>query len=349
MLGRNPNFVTTQGQIVADLFAAAGCSVSSVSARVNKAARLADIAQFLIRNRRRIDVIVLEVYSGLSMVMSDAVSSLAALLKIPLIAVLHGGNLPDFVRRNRAWTRRVFRRARILIAPSPFLAEAMRRFDFDVRVVPNVIDLDAYPFKQRRSIAPNLIWMRSFHPTYNPALALETLALLRKTHPNATLTMAGVDKGLENAMKNAARAMNLDAAIKFPGFLDHSGKIREFERADVYLNTNRVDNMPVSVVEACALGLPVVATRVGGVPYLLAHEETGLLVPDDDAEAMRAAVARLLAEPDLTEKLSRGGRELAARSGWTAVRAEWEKLFAEVVDCATAATAAKCRANDYAA
>ena len=88
--------------------------------------------------------------------------------------------------------------------------------------------------------------------------------------------------------------------------------------------------MPVSVLEAGAFGLPVVATAVGGIPHLLRDGQTGLLVPDGDATAMAEAVRRLLSEPGLAAALSANGRQLAESCGWPRVRAQWESLFAEV-------------------
>ena len=98
----------------------------------------------------------------------------------------------------------------------------------------------------------------------------------------------------------------------------------------MFLNTNRIDNMPVAVVEACAMGLPVVAANVGGIPDLLTDEETGLLVADDDDEAMAEAIERLIRDEDLAGRLSANGQQLAARSSWEQVRPQWEKVFAEL-------------------
>jgi glycosyltransferase involved in cell wall biosynthesis len=116
-------------------------------------------------------------------------------------------------------------------------------------------------------------------------------------------------------------------AIRFVGFLDMAGKAREGSLAEVFLNTNRIDNMPVSVVEACAMGIPVVSTAVGGVPDLLQDGETGLLVPDDDDGAMAAAVKRLLRDPVLAGRLSLNGRQLAESCSWEAVRPQWEEVI----------------------
>ena len=79
------------------------------------------------------------------------------------------------------------------------------------------------------------------------------------------------------------------------------------------------------------MGLPVVATNVGGIADLLTDGETGLLVPDADNTAMSKAVLRLLHDPKLAGCLSTNGRKLAERSSWEQVRPRWENLFTEVM------------------
>jgi glycosyltransferase involved in cell wall biosynthesis len=88
--------------------------------------------------------------------------------------------------------------------------------------------------------------------------------------------------------------------------------------------------MPVTILEAAACGLPVVGMAVGGIPYLLTHEETALLVDDGDVGGLVSGVQRLLDEPELAATLSDGGRKLAERSAWPAVRRAWEDLLAEL-------------------
>jgi glycosyltransferase involved in cell wall biosynthesis len=141
------------------------------------------------------------------------------------------------------------------------------------------------------------------------------------------LTLAGQDKGLLGETRSLAAAMGLNGAVRFAGFLDAEGKRREFAGHDVFLNTNRVDNAPVSVLEAAACGLPVVSTAVGGIPYLLRNEEEALLVPEGDAAAMAGAVRRLLDRPDLAGRLSAAGRQVAERSAWERVRPAWEDVL----------------------
>ena len=331
MLGRNPGHVTTQGQIVADMFSADGYQVTSVSSQLNRILRLLEIVVTLVRGFRRYDVVVLETFSGLSFVMADVVSLLCKLLKLPLVMFLHGGNLPTFARQHPRRVRRALRRADSLVAPSEFIAASFRELGYDVVVIPNAIEIDNYPFRERRSVRPKLVWMRSFHDIYNPFLAVRVLAGLRQIWPDATLTMAGSDKGLRPAVEKLVGELELSDSVRFVGFLDHEGKLDELARADIYINTNRIDNMPVSVIEARALGLPVVATEVGGLPYLIRNGENGMLVPDDDCQSMIAAVKELVENPKLANRLSRLGRAAAETSDWSQLRLKWEALLSGVL------------------
>lgn len=331
ILGRNANYVTSQGQIIADLFIAEGYKVTCVSSKINQAARLAEIVLTLIRGYQTFDIVILEVYSGLYFILASIVGILCKIFKLPLVMVLHGGNLPKFIHKYPHWTKRILNLADHLIAPSPFLAEKIGAWGYEIQVIPNVINTGFYPYRERSKVLPRLIWMRSFHQIYNPEMAVKVLANLRQSEPEATLTMAGSDKGLEGKIKLMVEEMGLSDAVRFVGFLDLKKKLKEFSNADIYINTNQIDNMPVSVVEARALGLPVVATNVGGLPYLIEHGENGLLVESEDVDSMVKNIKILLDNPDLTRKISRNGRKLAEYSDWKSVRQDFETMIKKVL------------------
>jgi glycosyltransferase involved in cell wall biosynthesis len=324
MLGANGNHVTIQGEILAQRFADAGFPVHVVSTSTNRCVRFTDIVGTMIRRRKQIDVLMLQVFGGPSFVVEDAASRLGKAFDHRVVMHLHGGAMPQFMARHPRWTHRVLSRADILVTPSRFLAEAVARHGFSAKIIPNVVDLPAYPFRVRRHAKPRLLWMRTFHPLYNPRMALRVLSRVRAAVPHATLVMAGQDKGMEESLRGEASRLGLADVVRFPGFLCHERKVEEADAADIFINTNHVDNTPVGVVEAAAFGLPVVATAVGGVPHLLTHSQDGLLVPDDDDAAMASAVCTLVRDPQLTERLSTNGRRLAERSDWSRVRPHWE-------------------------
>lgn len=328
LIGANPGHVTTQGEILAHALRREGYAVTSASGSSSRYVRFAEIAATLVRERRAYDVVLLQTYGGPSFVVEDVASRIARRLGKRIVMHLRGGAMPEFFARHPRWARRVLARADQLLVPSDYLREAVGALGFTARVIPNVIDLDQYPFRVRTAPAPRLLWMRSFHPLYNPLMAVRVLAALRRTHPEASLVMAGQEKGMGEAVRMEAARLGVAGAVRFPGFLDLAGKRREGDAADIFLNTNDIDNTPVAVIEAGAMGLPVVATAVGGVPRLLRHEHTGLLVPAGDEAAMVAGVQRLLDDRALAERLSIAGRRLAERCAWTEAAPVWDALLA---------------------
>lgn len=332
LLGKNANWVTSQGEILADLFSQDGYSVRQTSFVTNRLLRLGDTTTNLLSWRNQVDVLILMVFSGVAFGMADVSSLLAKVIGKPLVLWLHGGNLPAFSQKHTSWVKRVLDRGAVIVSPSAYLAHFYAGWGYEVEVVPNVLSLANYGYQHRQAVQPNLLWMRTFGDIYNPDMAVEVLARLQTDWPQARLTMAGQPKGTLAQVQALAMARGLGDRVRFAGFLDMAAKQREFAQHDIFLNTNRVDNMPVSVLEACAFGLPVVATAVGGIPYLLQDEQTGLLVADEDIGGMVTAVQRLLAEAELAGRLSVNGRQLAEASSWSAVKGQWESLFTQIAD-----------------
>jgi glycosyltransferase involved in cell wall biosynthesis len=324
--------VTTTTEVMAGLLRADGYDVRTTSSRNGAVARLVDTVWSLLRWRGRVDVLLVSTYSGRSFALADVTTMVARALGLPVVLVLHGGALPDQFARHPRWARRVLRRARAVVAPSGYLAAATRSIGLAAEVIPNPLAIERYEFRVRSSVAPELLWMRTFESHYDPGLALHALVVLQRRFPDATLTMAGPDYGLLEATRSLATELGIRDAVTFAGYLDDAGKAREFSGHDVFLNTNLVDNAPVSVLEAAAFGLPIVATAVGGIPYLLADRETAMLVPPSDPDAMAAAVTELLLDPILAGALSTAGRALAEQSSWPVVRGEWFDLIEQVLN-----------------
>jgi L-malate glycosyltransferase len=279
----------------------------------------------------RPDLVVVDVYSGRRLADAEGTALAAAARGLPVILVLRGGMLPQVFADEPERARRLFGRASAVVCPSEFQARGVRRLGFGCRIIPNIIDLPAYPFVRRGTLVPRLFWMRAYDPSYNPAMAIQAVRLIRRRCPRGTLVMAGTDEGFQAEMKQLARSLDLEPHVQLNGFLSFQEKLAEAARADVFINTTNVDNMPVSVLEAWALGLPVVSASGGGIPDMISHGHNGLLVPSGDAAAMADAVCDLVAHPARVEEITRHARESAAASDWAAVRPAWQALFAQVL------------------
>jgi glycosyltransferase involved in cell wall biosynthesis len=96
---------------------------------------------------------------------------------------------------------------------------------------------------------------------------------------------------------------------------------------DIYIQTNRVDNMPVSLLEAWASGLSVIATNVGGIPYLIQDGVNGILVESEDYEAMARRCLGLLNDPEKARSMAKNGRLRAQELTWKNVSSAWKKVL----------------------
>ncbi|MBI3359812.1 MAG: glycosyltransferase family 4 protein [Chloroflexi bacterium] len=292
--------------------------------------RLSGMILTIWRRRTGYDVAVVNVFSGYAFIWAEVAVRLLRCIGKPCVLALHGGNLPAFCSRNPRRARRLFEFAAAVVAPSRYLATALRDYRDNVRVLPNGLNLAAYCDVPRGPVEPRLVWIRAFHSIYQPRVAVETLARLRAGYPSVELTMIGRDKGdgsLQSTRRLAIDA-HVEAAVHFTGGLDQREIPSRIQCGDIFLNTSTIDNMPVSVIEALASGLCVVSTNVGGIPFLLEHERTALLVPPRDPDAMAAAVRRLLEDPVLAARLSRNGRAAAVESDWSRVLPQWIALLA---------------------
>ena len=253
MIGMHPGCVTTQDEVLAGLFNNAGYRVYSFSHKRGRAARFMDTVAGILKSYRHIDVFCISVYGGLSFVNEDVASLLATLVGRPVIFHLHGGALPDFLARHPRWGARVLNRGKALIAPSSYLQRSVRGKSGPTSIIPNVVDLQGYSFRLRQGVSPRLLWLRTFHEIWNPRMALRVLARLRNDGIDATLVMGGQDKGMLGILRTEAETLGIAAAVSFPGFLDARAKCRYGEECDVFINTNRVDNTPVALIEAWAM------------------------------------------------------------------------------------------------
>ena len=304
---------------LADRLAMEGWSVLRTSDRRARLPRLMGMQRSIWRFRHRFDAAQVDVFSGAAFVWAEAAAWSLKRLGKPYLLTLHGGRLPEFSRR---WPRRLYRLlqgAAAVTTPSAYLKTELGRFRTDLLLLPNPLDLERYRFRRRNPLTPRLVWLRAFHETYNPLLALEVVARLRQRFPEVHLTMVGPDKGdgsLE-AVREKARHLGISDRVELPGGIAKEEVPSFLEKGDIFLNTTNADNTPVSVMEAMACGLPVVTTDVGGLRYLLEKDIDARLVPPKDPEAMAGAVAHLLSHPEEAEAMAEAAQRKVEAFDWS--------------------------------
>jgi glycosyltransferase involved in cell wall biosynthesis len=223
----------------------------------------------------------------------------------------------------------VMRRADLIVVPSGYLVDVFARFGLAARPIFNMVELDAFTYRERRPIRPVFLTSRLHEPLYNVPCVLRAFALIQARFPDASLTVAG-DGWMRPQLEALARELAL-RNTRFVGRVVFERMPALYDEADVYLTATDLDNMPGSVIECLSCGLPVVTTDAGGVPYIVTHEETALIVPRGDHEAMAHAAIRLLEDNAFAVRMAQAGRESCRRFTWTAVRDEWLRTYEELM------------------
>ncbi|WP_299667480.1 glycosyltransferase family 4 protein [uncultured Polaribacter sp.] len=305
-----------------------GFTVYLSSNKLNKTLRILDMCLSIFKLRNKIDYILIDTFSTNNFYYALITSQLAKIFKIKYIPILHGGNLPNRIQKSSFLSKLIFKNSYKNIAPSNYLKEAFEKEGYEVDYIPNIVEIDNYQFKKRKYLKPNLLWVRAFKEIYNPILAIEVLFLLKKEYPNAKLCMVGpfVDGSYQKCL-SLVQYYQLNDAVEFTNVLlkeDWHKKAIDF---DIFINTTNFDNTPVSVTEAMALGLPIVSTNVGGIPYLIENKVNGLLVEKNNVSQMVQSIEDLI--DNKYPKLTLNARKKVEAFDSEVVMKKWNLIFNE--------------------
>jgi len=159
-------------------------------------------------------------------------------------------------------------------------------------------------------------------------MAIDVLHSLKKEYPEAHMCMVGPDKdGTLQKCKDLAKELGISASIEFTGRLSKEQWHELSKDYDVFVNTTNKDNMPVSVIEAMALGLPVVSTNPGGIPFLIDDGKHGSLVPVGDNDRMVEKIQFLIENPREALCIADNARQYVEQFSWERVKLKWNELL----------------------
>jgi len=301
-------------------------NIKSVSSIQSKPIRLLHMLFSVCRYRNTCEVVLVDAFSTQAFWFSYAVGRFCSFLNIPFIPIVRGGDFVNRLARSKKECDFLFTKSNINIVPSKFLEFYFNKAGYKVKYIPNFIELKKYPFKLRENISGKILWVRAFHKIYNPVLAIDVVDHLR--NPDSQLCMVGADTdGTKELVEKRIQELKLSSQVRLTGRLLKEEWIRLSKEYDVFINTTTIDNMPVSVIEAMALGLPVVSTDVGGIPYLMENKKNGILVQSNNVEEMTKAIQELLSNPDYTKSLSLNARRMVEDFDWEKVSLKWFEVL----------------------
>jgi len=191
-------------------------------------------------------------------------------------------------------------------------------------VIPNAVDAAAAPQSRHAGVPPRVVAIGRLAAPKDALTLVRALAAVGARPYSALVVGDGPDR---RAVEAEIRSLGLEGAVRLAG--ERRDVPRLLANADVFVLSSRSEGAPLSVLEAMAAGVPVVASAVGGVPELVADGVTGLLVSPGDPRALAAALDRLLADPALRRRLGAAARErVRTRFDLAAMREAHLELYA---------------------
>jgi L-malate glycosyltransferase len=283
----------------------------------------------LLARVRRYDVIHIFSASYYSFVLAPTPALLISrLYGKKTILNYHSGEAADHLARWRRTAIPTIRLASRVAVPSGYLVKVFEDFGLPAQPIFNIVESDRFQFRLRRPLQPVFLSNRNLEPLYDVGCILRAFSAIQRRFPSAVLLVAG-DGSQRVPLERLCRHLLL-RNVEFLGKVPPEDMPRLYDRADIYLNSSRIDNMPISLMEAFACGLPVVTTDAGGIPYIVQHCRTGFLAPCGDDQVMAGYAMQLLEDPELATRVAFAARQSCEQYTWSAVRDQWLQLYQEL-------------------
>lgn len=241
----------------------------------------------------------------------------------------HSGQCEDHLEK---WGRVVYailRRVDRIAVQSQYLVDVFKKHGFESTAIANVIDVKDFPFTKRPTIRPRILVPRMLDPIYNVECSIRAFHLVKQQIPNAELTLLG-DGPEEQHLRGVVSELELKD-VTFKGRVEREQIAGVYGDHDVFLNTSNIDNMPVSVIEAFASGLPVVTTEAGGIPYMVRHGENGYLAPLNDHRALADCLLEVLRDQEKTQRIISTAHDDLKTYSWSSVARGWYELYSSLI------------------
>jgi glycosyltransferase involved in cell wall biosynthesis len=208
-------------------------------------------------------------------------------------------------------------RARFVVAISHFCRSQLMLFSAPehwckITIVHCGVEVSTYGRKSPEAFGKRVAFVGRLDPVKGALLLIEAMAEVLKTHPDATLTLAGDGPARAPAEVRAA-TLGISASVRFAGYLAQGAVADLLSRSDMLVLPSFAEGLPVVYMEALASSIPVVASRVAGVPELVEDGVTGFTVPPGDVSTLADRMSQLMADPEAARRMGASGRKAVER------------------------------------
>ena len=249
------------------------------------------------------------------------------LFKKRLIINYRGGEAAKFFHGFSRHTLLLMKLADAVAVPSGYLQHIFKELGIVTTIIPNISQVEKFIYRE-----PNFgnrisfICTRNFERYYDVTTAVKAFSLARNHIKNATLTLVG-DGSLKTEIKNIVKKLSLSRVVKFAGHVSPQQMPHYLSSHDIFVNSSVVDNYPISILEAFAVGLPLISTTAGGIPYLVTNMKNGILVKPGDIEALSNAMVSLAKNISLCKRLSKNAKQTADLHSWEKICPKLKKIY----------------------
>lgn len=265
----------------------------------------------------------------------------AVLSGYPNVLTIHG-NMRVHAKREENRKQFYYKMAAVLegyclkrtdgvVAISRYTEELVKGITPRTWFLPNAVDRRCFEIEATPAAIPRILFVGAINERKNPIGLIEACGPMLRAG-ECTIAFAGEGNQTSAYLQAFMRLLETMPGLELLGFLDRDALAREFSRTTILVLPTFEDNCPMVVLEGMAAGLPVAASRVGGVPDLITHESDGLMFDPHDPADIRATLERLIREPETRTRLAAQGR-ITARERFhpRVIAGEHLKIYREVL------------------
>jgi len=300
------------------------------------------------------EVDIIHVHIGSSPLELIAALLYTKLKKKPLVATYHGDVIPSrksIAYRSSVWiynavVRKVLDSADIIISPSEYYINEsifLGKYYDKIVSIPNGINLEDFdiPYskeecREKLGLPTDkkiILFLGVLHPKKGPDVLLKAMPRVLSKVPNTELVIAG-DGIMRRELEELSEKLGINDYVNFAGFIPENLKPLYYNSADVFCLPSIMTSESFGIVnlEAMVCSVPVVASKIGGVPDVVKDRENGLLIPPKDPDALADAIIYLLENEDVRKKMGKNAREKVKNYSWERIAEMTEEVYKSLIE-----------------
>jgi glycosyltransferase involved in cell wall biosynthesis len=223
------------------------------------------------------------------------------------------------------WILPFLRLCDVVVVSSDHLARVLAQHNIHVGVLPHPVDTNLFQPRTIKTVQPKLMVTRAHEKRNNISCAIEAYKIVKQKYPRTEMVITG-DGSQREELQTLAAKQKLNG-VNFTGEMSQQQLARQFADVDIYVNCSTIDGLPPSLLEALAVGLPVVTTSVGGVGEIITDGLNGLLVRANDPIGLADRLIELVESPELAAKLSENAKQSVQEYAWSQVQKKWLRVY----------------------